>query len=100
MPMSIEQIVAEEQVNHAAWEAKTVATKVLGKDVTIAELRYIFELVEDKANWKNPINVCVHHNYVAITAAAIEYFHGVKPEIVGPMSLTGKILVSSPGYQG
>lgn len=100
MTQTIEQLVAEEQQQHLAYEAKTIAAKIGGVEYTIADLRKAFDAVCDAADWKSPVAVFVPHQSVAIVCKAIEWFQGCRPSLGGIQPLTGKVLVTSRGYVG
>ena len=99
--MTIEQIMAEETRKHVEYEAKTVAARINGQDVTIADLRTVFDSMCDAADWKNGFSAYVPHQSVAAAVAAIAWFHGDKAVWVGGIQpITGRVKVGSDGYAG
>jgi len=96
---TIDQIIADEQAARTEWESKKVVAKIGNQEITIAELRKTFDAI-CAADWKQPCAAFVPHQIVGIACKAIEWFHGAKAEIGGIQPLTGKVLVSSPGYAG
>lgn len=85
--------VAEMEGRNREWEATTKAG-----GYWVAELREAFEAVEDKEHWKNPIRASVHHSRVAVTGAAVMYFHGSKVSIEGTTPDGEHVILSGPGY--
>jgi hypothetical protein len=96
---SPEQLREEERAAHAEYEERTVATRVGGRDVTIAELRVVFEAVLDRADWKAPWAAAVPHRLVPLVTEAVKFFHADLPRTVGIELLTGRVLMEGNGYQ-
>jgi hypothetical protein len=83
------ELRAAEERRRKAWElTEMVTVPGLGK-VTIAALRWAFEQVEDKVRWKRSIMAKIPGRLLLITAAAVEFYHGEKPQV--------KL---EPGYNG
>jgi hypothetical protein len=83
------ELRAAEERRMKAWElTEMVNVPGLGK-VTIAALRWAFEQVEDKVRWKRSIMAKIPGRLLLITAAAVEFYHGEKPQV--------KL---EPGYNG
>lgn len=64
--------------DQAAFAATVVAT-IMGKPVTQGELRAAFELVENKANWKYPLDCTVsvaNDREMEVIRAAVMFFTG------------------------
>jgi len=76
-----------------------VVGNVNGKPVTRGELMKYFDMVADKANWKNPINARVKlaANEVAMLTEAVIFFTGSVPTIL-PMARKGEYKVKANGY--
>jgi len=89
-----EQIIAEEKANREAFEAKEKY-----KGYTIAELRKVFEAVQNKQNWKDEWAAEVPYDLVNAVIVAVEFFHADKATLHGIMPITGNVLMSGNGYQ-
>lgn len=75
------EIRAAEERSRKAWElTEMVDVPHLGK-VTVAALRWAFEQVQDKANWKAPITAEVMGHRVLVTVAAIEFCQADAPSV-------------------
>jgi len=59
----------------------------------LANMRSVFEQHEDKADWKNPFVATVSPEDMNLLVAAVIWFHGATPLVVGNK-------VATPGYQG
>lgn len=97
--LSIDEQMAKAAAENAAYEATTVAAKVAGLDLTIADLRKVTDAVFDPENWRLPWSAYVPHDLVAVVLAAVEFFHADRAEVVGVQELTGKVLLVGHGYQ-
>jgi hypothetical protein len=86
-----------DDADRALWESTTVVTE---QGETIADLRTAFDAVCDEDDWKKPVTIRCHHSVAGITCRALEFFHGAKPDVVGPLPIIGYVLIFSPGYQG
>lgn len=87
----------------AELNAKAVAT-IMGKEVTRGQLLEAFERVEDKANWKDPIDATVdlaNDFELEVLRYAIAFFTGsqatFKPK-PGKKLLGCRYRVTAPGY--
>lgn len=96
---TIEEIMADEKAAHAAYEARTVGARVNERDVTIAELRQVFEAVQSKLGWKKPWAASVPYQAVSLVIEATKFFHGDIPTVDGIEPITGNVLMSGKGYQ-
>jgi uncharacterized Ntn-hydrolase superfamily protein len=99
MSMTYEEIIAAEKASHAEYEARTVAARVDGHDVTIAELRRVFEAVESKDGWKKPWAAVVPAPMVRLVIEAVKFYHADVARTVGIEPLTGRVLMEGNGYQ-
>ena len=97
--MTNEQQIAAERKAHAKYEERTTGARVNGQEVTIAELRRVFEMVEDKDDWKAPWAAAVPHDLVPYVVAASRFFNDDIPRCVGIEPLTGRVLMEGRGYQ-
>lgn len=98
---TMQQIIEAEEAARAKWEAETVVHYIGERAYTIADLRTIFEFVQDMDDWKNPVNTdAVPIGGVQEAIAAVEFFHGDRPTVVG-VSDDGKFAhLVGRGYQG
>jgi hypothetical protein len=91
---TIEQILAEEKAAQETFEAKETY-----KGHTIAQLRKVFEAIENPEGWKKPWAASVPHPVVNAVLVAVEFFHADKARIAGIEPITGNVLMSGNGYQ-
>ena len=89
---------AEADTERLAWEATTTGALVDGVEVTIADLRTIFDLGADPIHWKRPWAAYVPANCVSLAMEAVRFFHGERPAAVAIQAGTGKVLVEGRGY--
>lgn len=94
MSINIDKLL--EQSN---WEKEEKIKLKTGEEVTVRDLRQIFEKIQDKTHWKNPICASVHHSQVNFVLAAIEYFHADKATVEGIEPITGNVIITGKGYQ-
>ncbi len=80
--MTIEDVIAQEKLDHAAYEERTIGAEVQGVKYNIASLRRIFESVCDKGYWKNKWTAKVSRNMVPLVSEAVAFFHGARPEVI------------------
>lgn len=80
----------------AEFEAKTTAVEIQGKPVTVAKLRYLFDSVCVKHDWKAGFTCAVIRGQEQHMAAAIEWFHGAAPVVVAETKHT--VALESKGY--
>jgi hypothetical protein len=76
-----------------------VVAKVFGNDVTRAQLTFFFNLVADKANWKNPIDAVVSIDCdfdMAMIREAVIFFTGSVPNFTAKGR--SKYRVTAQGY--
>lgn len=92
---TISAVALSEIANNRPGEGQYVA-KVSGKPVTVAQLRAAFEAVENKADWKGPIDAEVRAADGLLTAVAVEYFHGDFAEVLPTRA--GWVRITSGGY--
>lgn len=97
--MDVQAMLEREEQEREAYEARTVAARINGQDVTIATLRQVSDAVFEPSNWKAPFAVYVHHDLVPFVIGAAKFFHADVPEIGGIQPLTGRVLVTGHGYQ-
>ena len=64
---------------------------------TRKQLREVFHKVENKDNWKYPIQAVIEKDDLGIVTKAVEFFTGSKVEVVSTLT-TGKIAVYASGY--
>ena len=64
---------------------------------THEEMARAFENVQDKENWKNPINSCVRAEDVEVTKEAIVYFTATEATL-GENLGNGWYKITAPGY--
>ena len=95
MSIDIEKILSD----NLSWEKEEKVKLETGEEVTIHDLRQIFNKIQDKTHWKNPICASVHHSQVNYVFAAIEYFHADKATIEGIEQITGNVIITGRGYQ-
>lgn len=69
------------------------------KGFKIADLRKVFEAVQNKENWKEAWAAAVPSQIVEPLAVAVEFYHADTMQILGVQPVTGKVLVSGNGYQ-
>jgi len=98
--MTMQEVVARELAEAQAYEARTVACKIGGREYTIADLRAVFDQMCDRGDWKAPCAAAVPQDIVGVCRAALEFFHGCRAYVGGIEPLTGKVLVGSNGYAG
>lgn len=91
---TIEEMMEAERKAHAEYEATTTF-----KGYTIAFLRRIMDMVQDRDHWKNPWAASVSHHLVREVMIAVEFFHADRAETVGIEPLTGRVLMRGNGYQ-
>lgn len=65
-------------------------------DVAVSTLRYAFEMVENKANWKLPIDAKIAIGNRFLVGAAITFFTGSVPKFVP--AEPGMLRVYADGY--
>lgn len=82
--------------SHKAYEAVTKPYQY--RDYTIADLRAVFEKVEDSADWKNGFRVNVNPEDVEVVEFAVHFYHGEFPMIKMPMEQCRMWTVISTGY--
>ena len=95
---ALEQALARENADRLAFEARTIACRIDGREYTIAALREVFDRVANDADWKAPWQAAVPHQAVALTIAAVEFYHGARPEALGIEPLTGRVILAGNGY--
>jgi hypothetical protein len=61
-------------------------------------LRPLFDAVENKENWKFPIDAFVEADKLADTIVAIEFFTGGKTTVSSGGVAAGRFHITSPGY--
>jgi hypothetical protein len=65
----------------------------------IADLRKVFQKVQNQNDWKSPWAATVPHQVVGMVMAATEFFHADRATVVGIEQLTGRVLLRGNGYQ-
>lgn len=94
----IAELCRLEEEQRKAWEATKIVTRLRnGRDVTVAQLREVFEKVQNPLHWKNPAAKIVPAAEVEITEQAFMFFHGGRPRIVWDAS-GAQAAVCSDGY--
>lgn len=84
--------------NAVSAEVHGVATREVNGEYSDAEMRRAFELVEDKTDWKCPIDTILSPPVnEALLSAAIGYFTATKPRFI-PMA-HGRVRVVADGYR-
>jgi hypothetical protein len=83
--LEVEQLTAEEEQTF--------------KGHKIADLRQVFEKVQNQDDWKAPWAAAVPHQVVGMVMAATEFFHADRATVVGIEQLTGRVLLRGNGYQ-
>lgn len=87
---TFEQVVAEQKVAEESQE---------WRGHTIANIRRVFDSIQDKAHWKNPITVKVTVGVIGIALTAIAFFHADENAQVSGNG-DGTFTITSNGYQG
>ncbi len=84
-------------------DAITVAAHINDQAFSVADLRRLFEAIEDKSNWKNPIRASIpagNFNF-RMFDEAVAWFHGSRLREIGPdPEEPGFVIVEGPGYAG
>lgn len=93
---TIDEIRAAEKASQARWEREAV---VSANGWTIADLRTAFEKVESPDGWKLPWTATVPIADMAITYAAVEFYHARPPQIGDVDPEAGLVRMSGRGYQ-
>lgn len=94
-PKPIEQAMAEERAAQAEWEAREEF-----QGVTIAELRRVFDLYTDPADWKTPFEATVPLSDVSTLIKACTFFLAAPLYSGHTETIDGEtyLNVSCPGY--
>jgi hypothetical protein len=92
--LTTEEIMARLEVEQLAAEEEQTF-----KGHKIADLRQVFETVQNADSWKAPWAAVVPHQVVGMVMAATEFFHADRVTMVGIEQLTGRVLLRGNGYQ-
>jgi len=97
--MTAEAKIAAQLKDHQDRMDAQVGAMIDGQPVLVRDLRIAFDEVCDKEHWKNPIAVYVPAKAVRIVIEAIKFFQADNPVCEGIEPITGRVLVTSRGYQ-
>lgn len=92
--LTTEQILANLKA-----EELTAEEEQTFKGHKVADLRKVFQKVQNTDNWKSPWAAAVPHQAVGMVLAATEFFHADRATVVGIEQLTGRVLLQGNGYQ-
>lgn len=92
--LTTEEILAKLEAEELAAEQEQTF-----KGHKIADLRQVFESVQNADDWKAPWAAAVPHQVVGMVMAATECFHADRATVVGIEQLTGRVLLRGNGYQ-
>jgi hypothetical protein len=84
------------EIEERAWEHTEIDRSPWG-EFTVADLRKAFDVVADKANWKDAIRATVRADQLAITCAAVVFFTGSTPVVLNAM-IPGTVKIEAAGY--
>lgn len=93
----IAEIVKKDEDSRREFEANTDGGFANGAPVKIAALRKAFESIEDRSNWKGPINVVIPVIDVELVVESIKFFHADDPKVIYVGDGTARI--EGKGYQ-
>jgi hypothetical protein len=92
-------LTTEEILARLEAEELTAEEEQTFKGHKIADLRQVFQKVQNADSWKAPWAAVVPHQVVGMVMAATEFFHADRATVVGIEQLTGRVLLRGNGYQ-